>query len=627
MSENLLPKLSEDTQKELLAFINKRHNLMRDKRKDKDADVKRWLDLYNSIAEEKDYDWESNLFVPYVYSMLQTALPRVNASLFGSNQKVSVEAQTEEFVHSENKIAKYIDQKLNQMKLRKKARDINSASLKYPYAVAKVRWRFETDTYRVKEYPKIFGKPIKVFGPQDVEKSSVTYDDPDFEHIPWDEFWIDPDATCIENARDCIHRTIKDYNHLKIKEAEGIYMNVEKLKDSKPPIDVDLFVKEAVDGDYYDQTDKGYNEVEVKEWYGAYDINGTGELEHIIVFIGNGKNILRVVENDNYRKMKPFKLFRAFPEEGSIYGKCLPQILESLQNELNDVRNARMDNIKLVLRKTYKVLSDADIDLGQLFSGPGNVIFMDNMDDVQEMEFKNIISAMEEGNIKNDMQQVSKITDYNMGTSGGRGINSTATGISIITAETASGFKEMVENLKDDYIELIDMMFIMMKQEKTDDEVLRLYERGESKFDKVTLEELQGDYYFRINLKSLSANKQLEQQQYVNLLNILGRFPNINVRALIRTILEKFEVKNIEEIMNVQQMQQQMQQQQMQQQSGNAGMMDGLEQPGMPSEAEKTPEQRINEVGTLNSPVDSTLKQPIKQIPELETLNRLQKIA
>lgn len=607
-------QLNEEQQKDLLEFIKKRFKLMRDKREILDKKVQEGLDLYNAITKPKAYEWQSNLFVPYIFSIIRSMLPKLTNSLFGANQILSVDSKVEEFVHSEKKIGMYGEQKVKQMNLKKKARNIILASLKYPYAVAKMRWRYEVDTYTVKEYPKILGIPLKFLPPEDVEKTSVTYDDPDVEHIPYENFWVDPDATSLEEARDCIHRTIKDFNYLK--RMSDIYMNLDKVKESTPPKDLETFIK-TDDEIYYDQEDKGYNEVEVLEWYGPYEIDG--EEKEIIVSIGNREAILRIRENDYYGHIKPFKLFTPLKEDSQLEGKWLPDVLKSLQYELNDKRNARMDNIKLILRRTYKVLRDADIDLNSLFSGPGNAVFVDDMNDIQEMDFKNIIPAIynEESDIKNDMQQTSGSTDYSMGTSAGRGINATATGISIITSEASSRFKEMVDNLKDSFVELIEMMFLFLKQYKTDDDTLKLYERGEAKFAKVTLEELQGDYFFDINLKSLMVNKQLEQQTYINLLNLLGRFPWINVRALTRTILEKFEIKNTDEIMNFKQYQQEIQNSQL---PGTQALNSPEDET---PEQDKTPEQRITEIGQLGPPVNATLKEPVQSIPQIEQLKQM----
>ena len=614
MHENI--KMNDEQQKKLVEFALKRFKVMRDWRDEFDDDVEEGIDLYNQVTRPKAYKWMSNLFVPYIYSIIRTLLPKLTNSLLGSDKILNAESKLERFVTSENKIATYAQTKYKIMNFKKKARDICLASLKYPWAILKMRWRYEVDTFAVKEYPKIFGMPVKFLPPRDVKKTKVVYDDPDIEHIPYENFWMDPDATSLEDSRDCIHRTIKDYNY--IKAMDNVYMNLDKLEKSKPPQDLRTFIK-SDEEEWYEGVDKGYNEVEILEFFGTWEVDG--ENVEIIATIGNRETLLRVKKNDYYGSIKPFVLFTPLSEDSRSMGKTLPVILKSLQNELNDNRNARMDNLKLILRKTYKILNDSDVDLKKLFAGPDNAVFVDNMDEIEEIEFKNIINAIqnEESDIKNDMQQTSGATDYNMGTSAGRGINSTATGVSIITSEASSRIKEMVDNLAGSFLKMTDMMFMFLRQYKTEDEVLRMYQKGVPVFNTVTLEELHSDYYFEYNLQTLSANPQAEQQTYVGLLNSLGNFPWINVRALVRTVLEKFKVKNVGEIMNYEAYRKEIKEQLPQ---GVPGQVPGVSPPEVVP-GQQTPEERITEIGKLGSPVDPTLKQPVQAIPQLAQLQEL----
>ena len=90
-------ELTEDQEKKLLTFVQKRFDEMKKYRDPWDTRVQRWLYLYNAIASAKRYSWMSNLFVPYLFSLIQSMVPKLNASLFGSEDMVIAKALIEEF--------------------------------------------------------------------------------------------------------------------------------------------------------------------------------------------------------------------------------------------------------------------------------------------------------------------------------------------------------------------------------------------------------------------------------------------------------------------------------------------------------------------------------------------------
>jgi hypothetical protein len=320
--------------------------------------------------------------------------------------------------------------------------------------------------------------------------------------------------------------------------------------------------------------------------------------------MGNQTTPLRISENPFYNQAKLFYIIKPMLEDNQFTGMPYIKLLDSPQRELNTVRRQRVDNRNLQLGKIFKANKYGDIDEEQIFAGPGNVMWLEDMEDVQEFKVENVFinAEAEEANIKQDMQQLGSTTDSLMGVSA-RG-RQTATEVSINTSEATTGISDLAENVADQFVDLFEGILYMFKQFKDDDPMYRVMYKNNPVFTKIPLRSLHGKYLFTYNFKKLSTPTVQKMGVYTNLLNIVGKYPFINVPALVRSTLEAFEIKNIEEIMDMEKFAAEMKAQLAKQLAAKSA------EQGAPLSAEQTIEAGG---GTLGAPANGQLpQQPVQ---------------
>lgn len=532
-------KLTDDLKDRLLSHFKTRFQAMKDYRDILDAKVVEWIKLYNARSDAKQFPWMSNIFVPYVFSLIQQLVPRIRDTLFGTDKFIAIEAHDEKMYHAENKMAGWFTSKLRSQRFQQKARDVILQAFKYPIGILKARWVEKKSWSRDNALVMGVKLPFKIW-------TFKTKGECQTEIIPFWDFYWDPQGIDEDSCKDMIHRALRDVSYVRT-------MIKEKKYDPIGDIPVDSFtdrsseVRQEVDI-YQAGTDekrKGYGQVEIMEYWGSFDVNGDGVDEPIILTVINQSVIAKLQVNKMLDGKKPFKVIKPIKEDNQFTGMPSIKMLESLQNELNTVRNQRIDNRNLQLKKVFKAKKYADIESETVFSGPGNVMWVNDMDDIQEFRVADVstTATIEEQNIKNDMQVIMGTTDY-------RGLPDSATGVSIVQSEVASRYQDMLLNLKEQFEEYFQMQLVMYRQFCKDDEIFREVdpETGEVFFDRITPEELDSEYAISINIKA-QAETTSKQGMLVNLLNILGKYPDINTKVLVRNILEAFEIRDIDEIM------------------------------------------------------------------------------
>lgn len=159
------------------------------------------------------------------------------------------------------------------------------------------------------------------------EKQVVTKNQPVFEVMPHEEFLFDPNAASVDEARFIIHRKLVNFDYLKRKEKEGVYKNIEDIKETTETYDEDG-LKGGVSPYSRVERHKPRKTVMLNEYWGKIDINGDGFLEDIVITYCGGR-ILSVEENTF--GMYPFFVFTPFFSMNSIAGSGLAELAENSQ--------------------------------------------------------------------------------------------------------------------------------------------------------------------------------------------------------------------------------------------------------------------------------------------------------
>lgn len=120
-----------------------------------------------------------------------------------------------------------------------------------------------------------------------------------------------------------------------------------------------------------------------------------------------------------------------------LFGDSDCRIVKGLQNELNAIRNQTRDAVRLQLDRRLFYTKQAGLNLIDYYSsGPGDALEVQDVSHLQFEQPPHILESNQE--VKNqdlEFQEATGVTSYNSGTSRAGMLNSTATGMSILSSE------------------------------------------------------------------------------------------------------------------------------------------------------------------------------------------------
>lgn len=506
----------------------------------------RFYKMYRSYLEPANYPWQSNLWIPYSFSTIETLAPRMVAN----KPKVDIMPRTEEDKEFAKLQSDLVNFQWDKMKMQTILPDVVKEMLMYGTAIVKVGWKTDRQYKEVKED---VDETMPELGKVEVEEEVTLYDGPVVELVDLYDLFVDPKATTIDNARWVIHRTMKPLSHLKQLQKQGIYKNVALVENTKltlnendksqrwSTIDLSTPVDELGEGD----SDKRM--VELLEYW---------EDDHVCT-VANREIIIREDENPYKHGKKPFLrvVDQSVPHEFYGIGELEP--IESLQYELNNRRNQRMDNVTLALNRMWKVKNGANVDEDELVSDAGGVIHTDDMNglDVVQMPDVTASSYQEETIIKGDIQQTTGVSDFTRGVGSDALANDTATGISLIQEAGSARFRLKIQNLEEMIIKPLGEMIISMNEQFMEEpQIVRITNQEGMEFKEIGPDQLKSDFDVVVEAGStMPTNEAVRKKQAMDLYQIFAADPEVNTRELKVMVLEAFGVKNIDKLLPVQQ--------------------------------------------------------------------------
>lgn len=513
-----------------------------------------WYKLYRSYAEKRDTgDKRANLFIPYVYSIVETVVPRLIATVFSSRPYIGVLPVKEEAIENAKDMENLIDYQLTQkIGIIGVATSWFKEALIYGTSILKVGWEYEEDEVWVDEpLMEIFGFPI---GSRRVKKVQPVKDDPLVEHIDLWDFYIDPRAKDIDEADYCIHKVFRDVSYLKRMEEQGIYKNIDEVvKVSKEG--AGSWYEEGVGTTAFEtgmntrlgligmqSIDKPSSKIEILEYW----------TDDRVIAVANRSVVIRNDENPYHHRKKPFVRLVDVLVPHEFYGIGEIEPIEDLQYELNSLRNQRMDNINILINRMWKVIRGADIDAKQLVSRPGGIIEVDDMDDVQEIQMtdtsgnaiENVIEM-----VRRDMDNADGVYDYARGETTDR--RETATTASLLSQAANERFNLKVKLIEDLGMRRLGVLLTQLNQQYIDTEkAIRILGQDGMDFYTLSPENIRGQFDIMPLGSSVEpiTNKENKLQSYINLYTILKDSPYVNHPEIIKKILEAADIKDLNRV-------------------------------------------------------------------------------
>lgn len=348
-----------------------------------------------------------------------------------------------------------------------------------------------------------------VEGPDIMGDFTVTWNSPYYiknspklENILVSEFLYSPDAKNLEDANFVAHRKKVTMSHLRQKEREGIYANVDMVHPDNGPISWITDQVEDVIGDHYtplhnNQQDKAREEVTIYECYTKIDFNNDGILEDMIITIA-GDVILRA--EPNYMGRHPFFSISPTKDPHRIWVKrSYAELIGELQDMKVALTRQIVQNIALT-NDPKMILAEDSINISDYIEGrkvirkkPGS-----NMGDVampmpvnqlspQTFQFLEYLEGQKENR--------TGITRYNQGLDA-NSLNKTATGISAILGQSAQRLELVARMFAETGISELFRFMVSLNQKFVDqDTVIRLT----NKQLRISPDDLNGNFDLVVN--------------------------------------------------------------------------------------------------------------------------------
>jgi hypothetical protein len=513
---------------------------------------KRQYMLYRSYITPSDRRPNgANLFIPYVFSIVETAVPKIIMAMMKNRPFLAYKPISSDDVEKAKKMTNLVDFQIhNKMRAVKTYVDIVKSCCMYGTAISKQGWKFETKKFVQRKVKPIqdpmTGEVLEQKVP--VLMEGVSYDAPEMKNIPLEDFFYDPFAMDIPDARYCGDRTWTDLHKLKDLEKKGVYKNIDKITNNSNT-ERTSGVEDRLNS-IGDNNRPVKDSIEIHEYW----------TEDWKVVIANRSVVIQCVENPYFHRKKPYSKWIDIPVPNEFEGIGEIEICENLQYELNTTRNQRIDNVSFGLNRMYKILRSANIDPNQLVSRPNGFIELDDMGDVEELEHSDVSNSgyNEEQAIKADMNDVTGIHNQDRGAPTNR--RETATTATIMAQGSTERFTMKVTLIEDGGFADSGMQIAELNKQFVDrDTEIRILGKDEEAdntgatgmTETITPEDMdvELDLVAVGSAVEPSVNKEIRQNQLIQMLNVATAGNNaqfVNIPELLKEVFRSFDIKDVE---------------------------------------------------------------------------------
>jgi hypothetical protein len=391
---------------------------------------------------------------------------------------------------------------------------------------------------------------------------------PQIDNVPLRDFFVDPTATCLENARFAGFRYLADIETLKgvqiIDPETGTlspkYKNLDKIRGdalSQPTAqEMDKQKKEQLFG-----STLGTNNERQVEVILTYYMD-TGK----VVEVANRTQIIREVDTPfqlaaRTRKVEvatngvpsqtskelekidpflPFAILRNTIDSSLFYGTGDVEVIMDRQETLNDIENLDLDNLHFMNNVMWRIDPAYEDMAAEIESSPGIVIPVPRfaLEPIEKPRIDNDLDN-KKMEIKEEMRRATAADEVMQGavSQGGR---TTATEISAVTTQAQARFKTKVTNLESEgFAQLGSIMFKLTQIFLDQKTVVRIVGPEGVAFKDYDPFEYSGYYEPHVRLSSTVKEEKIEQGQKLNqMYQVILNNPVVDQREAVRFIMK-----------------------------------------------------------------------------------------
>jgi hypothetical protein len=379
------------------------------------------------------------------------------------------------------------------------------------------------------------------------ERVEVERDDPTFEVVDVRDFLWHEAAVSLEASPFVIHRLWKTYDELKRLENEGVYKNVDDVKESRDFSGDELANRER---DLF-ETDRTKDQIELLEYW----------TEGRTITVGNRRALFGDRPAPFWHGEKPFVVCSSHPDLFRIPGISVVERVAHIQEALWTLMNQRIDNLQLI--NNAIIILDPSIDDPDAFEFAPGEKWEAHPDQVKLWSPERIsaeISLPAEALLRGDMQNITGGGLFLSGADSSSIDQKTATGVSIVTSLAArvlaAAKQQGTNSLKrfgQQWLEL-DQQFV--REERL---VQIVGPDGAAAFHEIAPADIQGRYSFELEAATESLMRQerraeagalyqlfLAGAQVHAALSQAGLGRALNADAFMERLLESYDIDDKE---------------------------------------------------------------------------------
>lgn len=204
-------------------------------------------------------------------------------------------------------------------------------------------------------------KPVKksMMTPQGVITYEDTgFDDPIFEHIPIQNFYIEPGAKSISDAKYCIYEKYCSKEYILKKQEQGYYLDVELEAGSGKSDNTGVDTARGIGGKGA-TSEKYKDKIHLLEYW---------EDDRLIV-VANKSVVLKDEDNPYNHGKKPFIAMPYVKVPHEFYGIGALEPINDLHKAVNISLTQRLEYVSNLLNQQYAVISGRQVDEDAIIDG------------------------------------------------------------------------------------------------------------------------------------------------------------------------------------------------------------------------------------------------------------------
>lgn len=477
----------------------------------------RWSDnykLYNNNRVKRNYNGTTDTFVPMVYPTIETMV----ASLFGMKPKFA-------YAPPSNKP----DQNT----------EILNALLDYFW---------EKDQWSLKLINT--GRDMFNLGTA-IDYFVWNIDHPELINLPTRDFFIDPTATSLDNARFCGRRYLINKESLESYEIvnyetgklEKRYKNLDKLEaNSDPQEKTDKQEKDMLYGSTLSKPED--KQIEVIEYWTLDRVISVANRTEVIEDTENW--FLARAKSLNIKDAKgilPFADARDIVDKSLFYAKGETDFIADQQELLNDQTNQCTDYVGFITNQMY-TLDPKYADKVQEVENLQGTVYPFEANALQPIQQRNMPPEAfnERMNLKNEIRETAASSEMMRGVNTQGAGDPTATEVNAQMSGAGTRLNLKVTQLENGYFHrMAKIIFYMVRLYVTEPMMVRIVGKDGTQWEQFDPTDFQdGDYEPRVQL-DITVQNQKQQQAYnaEKMMAMLLNDPDIDQRELKKLVLQR----------------------------------------------------------------------------------------